>query len=186
MPTVISGSTGVDKIQDGTVQTADIASGALYGESAVNTTVGGTTIEFTGLIPSWANEFTVHHIGLSTNGTSGFAFQVGVAGVYITTGYSSLAHGYTTTAVSTSTQTTSIPNANALLAASVYDGFITFKRVSGNKWTAFGSCAGTGNTGGLGVGSIDAGGVIDSVRWTTVAGTNTVDGNAGMNVTWRL
>jgi hypothetical protein len=155
------------------------------GFSAVNTTTGGTTIAFTSIIPTWANEFTVHFRGFSTNGTATWILQAGVAGVYVTTGYDSFGMNFSGGALSGGSETTGIAFLNAAIAANSYGGHITFKRTaSTNVWSAVGGIASGSTAGGQGFGVIDAGGVLDSVRWTTVGGANTVDVNGGVSVSW--
>jgi hypothetical protein len=156
-----------------------------YGSSSVSTTTGGTAIEFTSVIPTWANEFTVHMKGFSTNGTSPYILQVGVGGVYVTTGYESFGLNYSAGSVAGASQTAGIPMINVATAAANFGGQVTFKRQSGNVWTASGGIGSGSTVGGQGFGDIDAGGVLDSVRWTTAGGANTVDVNGGLSVSWR-
>lgn len=155
-----------------------------YGSSSVSTTTGGTAIEFTSVIPTWANEFTVHMKGFSTNGTSPYILQVGVGGVYVTTGYESFGLNYSAGSVAGASQTAGIPMINVATAAANFGGQVTFKRQTGNIWTASGGIGSGSTVGGQGFGDIDAGGVLDSVRWTTVGGANTVDVNGGLSVSW--
>lgn len=154
--------------------------------SSVSTTTGGTAIEFTSVIPTWANEFTVHMKGFSTNGTSPYILQVGVGGIYVTTGYESFGLNYSGASVAGASQTSGIPMINVPTAAANFGGHVTFKRTAGtNIWTAVGGIGSGSTAGGQGWGDIDAGGVLDSVRWTTVGGANTVDVNGGLSVSWR-
>ncbi len=155
------------------------------GFSTLNTTTGGTTIAFTSILPAWTNEFTVHFKGASTSGTATWILQVGVGGTYVTAGYDSFGINYSAGGLSGGTETTGIAFLNASVAANSYSGHVTFKRTAGtNIWSAVGGVGGTSNSGGQGFGTIDAGGVLDSVRFNTVGGTNTVDVNGGISVSW--
>jgi hypothetical protein len=157
------------------------------GFSTVNTTTGGTTIAFTSVIPASANEFTVHFQGFSSSGTDTWILQVGVGGVYVTAGYESFATNFSGAAIAGGTSTNGMAFINATTAASLYGGHMTFKRTAEtNVWTAVGGVGSASSaSGGSGWGSIDAGGVIDSVRWTTGAGANTCDVNGGVSVSWK-
>jgi len=154
------------------------------GAGTVSTTTGGTTIEFTG-IPSWATEITLHIQGLSTNGTSAYIAQIGTSGGFVTTGYEAFGINMTGGSIAGASQTGGVPLLSTAVAANAYSGHVTFKKMTGNIWTAVGGVGSGSTVGGSGWGSIDAGGTVDRIRWTTAGGANTVDANTGTNVTWR-
>lgn len=153
--------------------------------SSVNVTTGGTSIEFTGIIPSWANEFTIHLIGVSTNGTNSPMAQIGVGGVYVTAGYVSSAVNFNSGGAAADVYTTGMALMRNAIAANNYSGHMTFKRQNGNTWTAVGGLGANAAVGGSGFGHIAAAGAIDSVRLTTETSTNTFDVNGGVSVSWR-
>lgn len=153
--------------------------------SSNNTTTGGTAIEFTSVIPSTANEFTISFKGFSTSGASPFILQVGVGGVYVTTGYEGWGANMNGAAISGASVTSGFPLGNVPTAGANYAGYVTFRKASGNIWNAVGGLGSGSSVALQGWGGIDAGGVVDSIRFTTTGGANTVDANGGVIVSWR-
>ena len=183
MSTVISGDTGVSQVQDGVIQTTDIAAGAVTPEkmsqkltlgTAQNTT-SGTSVDFTG-IPSWSKRITVMFSGVSTNGTS-LLVQIGNLGGIETTNY--LGSG----TVSSGTSTGNTISATGFYfnmqgATKTASGLLTINLLSSvtNTWAAFGvvSSSDAGQTC-IASGSKSLSNTLDRIRITTVNGTDTFD-----------
>lgn len=158
----------------------------LTGSGTRSTSTGSTTISFLSVIPSWANEVTLSFAAISLSGSDAWLIQLGTSGSYTTSGYSS-ASGiyYSTSTVSISAVTTSGFIILAGNAANTLTGTIILNHIGSNQWIASGtffdsSVPYMGTT----AGRITLGGVLDSIRFAT-NGSNTVDANAGVNVTWR-
>jgi hypothetical protein len=135
-------------------------------------TTSGTSIDFTS-IPSWVKRITIMINGVSTNGTSLVIFQLGST-TFTTTGYVGYANawtGPTPTSITTGLGTTTN---NA--AVDARQGTMTITNITGNTWVGQGNYMLTTSTnGGVAVGNITLGGVLDRVRLTTVNGTDTFD-----------
>jgi hypothetical protein len=84
MTTQISGTTGIDKVQDATVTPAKLTQPLTL---STMKSFSGTATEFTA-IPSWAKRITLSFSGLSTNGTNIPLIQLGDSGGYESSGYS--------------------------------------------------------------------------------------------------
>lgn len=183
MATTISGDTGVSQVQDGVIQTADLANLAVTPEkmsqkltlgTAQNST-SGTAIDFTG-IPSWAKRVTVMFNGVSTNGSSEKLIQIGDSGGIEISGYS----GARSIAVNTSTISAANLSAGFLLAGTsasdVIIGAAVFMLIGTNQWVcsisgAFSSAAATFST----VGTKTLSDTLTQIRITTANGTDTFD-----------
>jgi hypothetical protein len=151
----------------------------LVAATAVATT-SGTAIDFTN-IPSWAKRITVMFNGVSTNGTSMMQIQIG-SGSITTTGYSSAQWANNT---SSSTNATGLGLIANQVAAGIYYGVVTLTNVSGNIWvmsSTLGAPTGGNNINCAG-GGISLSGVLDRLRLTTVAGTDTFDAGS-VNIMW--
>lgn len=151
-------------------------SGAFIAGTAVAST-SGTSIDFTS-IPSWVKRITVMFDGVSTNGTSLPAIQLGDSGGVETTGYnasSSLLYS----AVGTSLYTTSFTIRTDAVASTLMYGYVTFNLItsSTNTWSASGSLTvptpSAYATVVSGTKSLSA--TLDRVRITTVNGTDAFD-----------
>ena len=170
MSTVINGSTGINKVQDGSIQPEDLAQKMTLMTAQ---TASGTFVDFTG-IPSWAKRITVMFSGVSTSGASLIIIQVG-SGTVTTTGYSGYAAGGNSgVAVVSSTQGFPLRNLNGSASEFLSGAFdilipdankILFRGVDMTSLPAFGVCAG----------DITLSGTLDRVRITTVNGTDTFD-----------
>jgi hypothetical protein len=139
-------------------------------------TATGTRVDFTG-IPSWAKRITVILYNSSTTGTSIPIIRVGTSGGFVSTGYlcsaTSYAGGSTGTA---SAFTTGFGIAGGVGAGSVAHGIMTLINISGTIWVcsyagAFTDAVYTSTAGGR----VDASGTVNSIRLTTVNGTDTFD-----------
>ena len=154
---------------------------ALYGQqlrqgTAVATT-SGTSIDFT-RIPSWVKRITVMIAGVSTNGSSVPAIQVGTsAGIDTATTYLG-SYSYISSGVSALTQSTDrfVLNSGGGGASVAYHGKITLELLANNTWVIT-SLLGQSVTAVLGVafGSKTLSGTLDRIRITTVNGTDTFD-----------
>jgi len=128
----------------------------------------GTSISFTAL-PAWVKRVTIMFIGVSTNGASNLAVQIGpVAGVE-TTGYSGYA--YTPTSAAGYTTEWAITGTNS--AANLHSGtvFLSLADSATNTWvmSAVGSGVGV-NTASMAGGSKAIAGVLSVLR---IIGSNT-------------
>jgi hypothetical protein len=198
---IISGDTGINTIQDGTVTSSDLATSiALTGTPTAPTatartnntqlattayvdgkmvlstsvaTTSGTSIDFTG-IPSWVKRITVMFNGVSTNGTSIVIVQIG-SGSLVTTGYAS-GHGIGGAGTAGYNSTTGFGILAGASASHVIHGHMTITLFTGNTYTSSHTTGySDSNYHGGGGGTVTANGVIDRIRLTTVNGTDTVD-----------
>jgi hypothetical protein len=139
-------------------------------------TASGTSVDFTGVIPSWAKRVTVMFVGVSTNGSSEPLVRLGTSSGVVTSGYAS--DSFTQGGSSSSTAgfvMRSSSSGNAL------SGAMTFFLVGSNTWV--GSHGMGGNGGFAGGGSVALGGTLDRVRITTVSGTDAYDAGT-INIMW--
>lgn len=196
MPITINGSgtvTGISAggLPDGCIVTADIvdnniteakiANGAVtQAKRSEQLTLGtakastsGTAIDFTG-IPSWVKRVTVMFNGVSTNGTSVVLVQLGNTS-FVTSGYTSIASGFTVTSANTLGFTTGFSTGDTSSADMVRFGTMVISNVSGNIWVAGGGLAVQGLGKHIFSGGITLPGTLDRVRITTVNGTDTFD-----------
>ena len=190
MPTIITGSTGVDQISDNSVSASKIVNASITVSKIADANVtpaklsqpltsgtaqastSGTSIDFTG-IPSWVKRITVMFNGVSTNGTSQIIFQIG-AGSIAAGGYFSEGEGLSTTANRVQFSTGfGISENNA--ATYLYYGTATITSLGNNIWTMTGMFAVPATKTALGSGALTLGGTLDRVRITTVNGTDTFD-----------
>lgn len=174
----IEDSAGYIAATDVEAALAELRQGAIGTRS---TSTGATSVAFTSVIPAWAREIILNFAGVSLSGTDNILFQLGVAGTYVTTGYSSASAmhsgaGNALTAVTTTGMVMLGGN-----AAYTYTGSIIFRLMGSNQWVSTTVCDETATPlVGHGSGSITLAGTPDSIRLIT-AGSNTVDANAGVN-----
>lgn len=176
MTTHISGTDGVDLIQDGTLVAADIKTGQTVGMPLMQlftaqATTSGTVIDFTG-IPNWAKRITLMLNGVSVSGTSNYLVQLG-AGAVQTTGYICASTRLAAATLATNGSTSGFMVNTASAAASV-SGSIVLSLISSNLWAAS-FAAGDGAQSYSGGGSVTLSGTLDRIRLTTVNGTDTFD-----------
>lgn len=171
----ITGTTGTFS---GAVQASGVSTNLYPLVSATAVTCAGqTSIDFTG-IPSWVKRITVMFSGVSTSGTSLFLVQLGDAGGFETTGYTSQANSITTTPAVTATTNTAgfVLGASALAAASTYSGTISIVKLDGNAWVSSSLIIRDGTaSSNFGAGSKTLSDTLTQVRITTVNGTDTFD-----------
>lgn len=131
----------------------------------------GTSIDFTG-IPSWAKRVTVLLDGVSTNGTANLLVQIGDAGGFETTGYTSGATQSNN--ATTQTSTAGYVITSGIVAATLHYGAVSLFSFGSNRWIANGilNIVGTGHTN---AGSKTLSDTLDRLRVTTVNGTDTFD-----------
>lgn len=151
----------------------------LISAATAQTTTSGTTVDFSS-IPAGVKRVTVMFNNVSSNGTSGFAVQIG-AGSVTTTGYASASiagNGGVTMRVST-TYFFAVP---AITAANGSSGHVVITNITGNTWIASGIVFDTGqgtSSGSAGYctssGSVTLGSTLDRVRVLTSNGTDTFD-----------
>jgi len=161
--------------------TASVATGALYplvsGTAVASTS--GTSIDFTG-IPATAKRITVLFFNVSTSGTSLVQLQLGTSGGFVTTGYASGA----TRNASASTSTTGLLLSAVQTAADAMYVTSTISLITGTSWVQNGLSMPTNlGNGSQSGGGIALGGVLDRIRVTTVAGTDTFDAGS-INLFW--
>ena len=188
MAITLSGSTGVtypnggvDNVAGAGVGTTDtqtltnktLGSGLVAGASLITSgtavaSTSGTSITFSS-IPSWVKRVSIMFVGVSTNGASNLAVQIGpVAGVE-TTGYS----GYAFTPSSAVGYTTEWAITGTNSAANVHSGtvFLSLADSATNTWVMSAVGGGVGiNTASVGGGSKAIAGVLSVLR---VIGSNT-------------
>ena len=141
----------------------------------------GTSIDFTG-IPSWVRRITMMFNGVSTNGTSNGLIQLGTSGGVVATGYAGA--GAFGPAYSVSNYTTGFGMPIFSAATVVVEGAVTITNLTGNIWVAAGTTSRSdGAVSGTTAGRVTLGAVLDRVRLTTVAGTDTFDAGT-VNILW--
>lgn len=151
--------------------------GPVQGTSQASTS--GTTIDFTS-IPSWVKKITITLIGLSTNGTSALAVQIGDAGGIESASYASTGFLISTSpSVSVATSTDRFLISGTLVAASTYTGtaVLTLADTS-NTWVCVASLTRDDGQVHGGSGSKATSATLDRVRITTVNGTDAFDAGA--------
>ena len=168
-----------------TAASPTIASGVLtYPNGATNggyinggtaqASTSGTSIDFTN-IPSWVKRITVMFNKVSTNGTAGFALQLGTSSGVETTGYTATgSYAGPTNAAGGSTSTTSFITFT-IAAANLHSGHFVFTLVGSNIWVCSYTTVTDSSYMYVGGGSKTTSGTLDRVRITTVNGTDTFD-----------
>lgn len=157
--------------------TAGIAAGVVD-TTTTKASTSGTSVEFTG-IPVWAKKVTIIFDSVSTSGTSDVIVQIGTSGGYITSGYA----GSAVTVVGGASPGASAYSSGFLIrmgggasAAASRNGVVELQNVFNNTWVGDVSI-GLSNTvyWAGGSGRLDAAAALNSVRITTVNGTDTFD-----------
>jgi len=145
-----------------------MASSVITSGTAVAST-SGTSVSFSS-IPSWVKRVSIMLVGVSTNGSSNLAVQIGpVAGVE-TTGYSGYAWTGNTSSVGYTTEW-AITGTNS--AANAHNGtvFLSLANSATNTWVMSAVGGGVGiNTVSMGGGSKAIAGVLSVLR---IIGSNT-------------
>jgi hypothetical protein len=147
----------------------------------VSTTTGGTSIDFTSL--PVAKKYTIKGVGLSTSGTSVWGIQLGDSGGVENTGYAG-AVSNSSTAINS---TTLASMQTSVLAAASYNFHATIEPVdvASNSWIIYGNCSRTDAADSWSFSfSKTLTGVLDRLRFTTTNGTNTININGGVNISY--
>lgn len=150
--------------------------GVINSATAVAST-SGTSIDFTSL-PTGLKRITVMVKGLSTNGSSDILVRLGTSGGFASTGY--LGAGMiTSSGAGASNYTTGFPIDQGSQGASwVIHGIMTICCIdtSTNSWVASGAFGESDTARGTYMGaSVALSGTLNSIRITTVNGTDTFD-----------
>ena len=154
----------------GNVVVNGINSSIVSGTAVASTS--GTSIDFTG-IPSWVKRVTVMFQGMSTSGTSQRIVQLGTSGGVVTSGYNA-----STSLIGASVLTVAVTVGFGMYtggAADTISGQMVLTNISGNAWVGSVVVKGNGPNTMTGGGDITLGGVLDTIRITTVNGTDTFD-----------
>ena len=150
--------------------------GVLTSGTAVAST-SGTSIDFTS-IPSWVKRITVMFGAVSTSGTSNMQAQIGSGSIDTVSTYAGACSNVGgTNNASAAQNTTGFLIVNNLVAASTYNGALTFTTIGSNIWCLTGTLSSTSSTiyNFPSSGSKTLSGVLDRIRITTVNGTDTFD-----------
>lgn len=185
--TAFNTSSAVTSVVAGTNMTVSGATGAVtISASAYPLTSGtavastsGTSITFTG-IPSWAKRITVMLLSVSTNGGANPQLRLGTSGGIVSSGYV----GSESTIVGTNAGSYTKSISTGFDAVYDYGGSTTYSGqyivslISSNNWVATWNLGAT-NTGRMqvGSGSLNLGGTLTQVQFTTSNGTDSF--NAG-------
>lgn len=134
----------------------------------------GTSIDFTG-IPSWVKRITVMLNAVSTSGTSNMIVQLGTSGGITTTGYNA-SGSYISNAVGSSNSSTGFMIQYGTAASNLINGIVLITNITGNQWVESATLgrsdsAATHTSGGV----VSLSATLNSVRITTVNGTDTFD-----------
>ena len=143
-----------------------------------------TYADFTG-IPSWAKRITVMFDGVSTNGTSVIALQLGDAGGVELTGYFSTGQNVVSTGITSTSPTTALALGSAVSSTAVYSGvaYLSLLNSSTNTWVMTSGLTAGGSTALTGYGSKSLSETLTRIRITAVNTTDTFDAGT-VNVMW--
>lgn len=171
--TLTTGVLPTENIANAAVTPAKLSQPYTLATSVASTS--GTAIDFTG-IPSWVRRITVMFNGVSTNGTSPILIQIG-SGSFTASGYSGSGSAIGPSTVASSLYSTGFGLGDAaMLATRTKNGLVQLANVSGNIWSALGSCSDTSEARtDFTSGTVLLSGALDRVRITTVGGANTFD-----------
>ena len=154
---------------------AGTPSGSIITSMTAQASTSGTSIDFTS-IPSWVKRITVMFSGVSTNGTSPLAVQIGDGSISAT--------GYVGSVGTTGAQTgvglwptTYMAATVSCLAAQTMSGTVTLTLVSSNTWISAGVVAFSASDRSAHVSGFTKtlSTTLDRVRITTSGGTDTFD-----------
>ncbi len=137
------------------------------------TAASGTTISYTSSIPAGVRRITFNLMRFSSNGTSAFLVQLGVAGVYTTSGYLTAASNRSASTASTA----GFILISASVAVNTFGGslILSLADSTNNKWSGSGSFSRDDGIVESCAGDVALSGVVDSIRITTVSGADTFD-----------
>ena len=160
----------------GTILTSASTINAITSGTAQAST-SGTSIDFTG-IPSGVKRITVMFGAVSTSGTSNMQAQIGSGSIDTVSTYAGACSNVGgTNNCGAAQNTTGFLIVNNLVAASTYNGALTFTTIGSNIWCLTGTLSSTSSTiyNFPSSGSKTLSGTLDRVRITTVNGTDTFD-----------
>lgn len=173
---------------DGQIPRADStdAEGVVWGSpvtsSAVQAATSGTAIDVTG-IPAWVNRITVCLDAVSLSGTDSFVLQLGDAGGFETTGYTSVAAKSSDSASTEVDTLTSGFLLKSTVGGSALSGHVTLTKIPGtNRWVQSHVIGDTGDGNVCyGGGSKTLSDTLTQIRLTRT-GANTFDGSGQLHV----
>lgn len=143
--------------------------------SGTSVSASGTSVDFTG-IPSWVKRITVMFGGVSTSGSSQYLIRLGTSGGFVSSNYTSMC-GRTGTDTAASSSSTAGFNLYISSGSHTHSGSVQLTNLTGNSWTSSGNVSygsGVMYTAGQITGD-NLGGTLNSIRITTVNGTDTFD-----------
>jgi hypothetical protein len=153
MPSTINASTssgivstadtsGVLELQSNGTTKLTVASTGAYGQLVSGTAVAstsGTSIDFTS-IPSWVKRITVMFAGVSTSATSFIQAQIGSGSIDTASTYlGACSNVGGTNNAGAAQNTTGFLICNNVVAASTYNGALTFTTIGSNTWCLTGT-----------------------------------------------
>jgi hypothetical protein len=134
-------------------------------------TTSGTSFDFTD-IPSWVRRITVMFSGVSTSGVSNIAIRLGTSGGFVESGYLGVGSNLAASP-SFGNNDTGFRVSAVNSATSVWHGSAVLTNLANNVWTITGAMGRSDAEAiGLLAGSVDAGGQVDRIRVTTLAGND--------------
>lgn len=169
MTATIDGTTGL------TAPSGAIFNGIASGTAVASTSA--TSIDFTS-IPSWVKRITVMFGAVSTSATSNIQVRIGSGSIDTASTYAGASSwvGGVNNAGAVQDTTGFIVVGN-VIAASTYNGALTFTTIGSNTWCLTGTLSSTSSTiyNHVSSGSKALSGTLDQIRITTVNGTDTFD-----------
>lgn len=165
-----------------TITTPTITGGSLSGTSGTITrgsvqTASGTAVDFLSAIPSWVKRITVMVNGLASGSAMSPVLRIGSGGSIVATGYVSSV-GAISSGTGDAQNTTGFLQIHT--AATGVSFVSTLVNPTGNLWIATGNGSyGTTSTI-MTFGSITLGGVLDSLRITTLTGVTLTGGTVNI------
>jgi hypothetical protein len=181
MSVTIDGTTGVSKIQDGVIETADLIDATVtpaklaqpFSAGTAVASTSGTSIDFTS-IPSWVKRITVMFNGVSTSGTSNLLIQLGDSGGVETTGYASSYAAGSSATISNASSTAGFIMLSGV-ATAIASGVMSLQTLGSNTWVSGHTIKSTTTNTSFGGGDKTLSDTLDRIRITTVNGTDTFD-----------
>jgi hypothetical protein len=143
----------------------------------------GTSIDFTGVIPSWANRVTVLFNSVSTNGTSPLLVQLGTSSSLETINYKYNVSEGSGRAASAAAAGFVVTYSNAI--ANDWCGQVVLCQLGSNIWCESGVLGLPSGTAQVNIsgGVKTLSGALNRIRVTTVGGTDTFDAGS-INIMW--
>ena len=186
MTAVVSGDTGIDKVQDNVITTADLQNGAVTEAKLANAPVRGARTAFTAVvattlintIPAWATEVTVMLQSFGTNGSSQPVLRLGPSGGPENSGYLG--------ATGATTGSTGIILSDGFSATAVIQVTVVLRLMDAttNTWAAHGGFARSDSSGSNAIMCTKPlAGPLTQLQVTTTGGADTMD-TAGFYAVW--